>query len=73
MANDRRAWQRPLKNGKTEAYAFVDGASVRVIGDAELAAKVLTCLGDHCGVPVEPSHVPVIDGQTTIYDQLETA
>lgn len=71
MANDGRAWQRSLKNGKTEAYASIDGESVRVIGDTEIVWQILNTFSHATGADISLNTVPeVIEGQTDIFEVL---
>lgn len=72
MANDaQRAWQRSLKNGKTEAYASVDGASLRIVAEREVVEDVLDEFARVLDIDFDfdtPS--TVIPGQTTIEEML---
>lgn len=75
MANSGRAWQRTLKNGKTEAFVSVgDGVSLRVIAEQPFVADIVAEVRRLTGAAIElHAAPPVIEGQTDIYEQLETA
>lgn len=70
MAIGNCAWQRTLKNGKTEMVATVEGrVSVRVIGVGDDCRRIVASIEEITGValPLGDKPVPVITGQLDIY------
>lgn len=70
MANEHRAWQRTTKNGKTTAYACVNGNSIRLSGDGEVVRAMLAAFAIKLGATLDFGAPEVIEGQTSIYDEL---
>jgi hypothetical protein len=70
VANENRAWQRTTKNGKTTAYACVNGNSIRLSGDGEVVRDVLAAFADKLDARLDFGPPQVIEGQTDIYEQL---
>lgn len=73
MAIDSRAWQRSLKNGKIDAYARVGGNSVRLIGDGEVVRAMLAAFAVKTEGVLDFQPPQVIDGQTTIFEEMGVA
>lgn len=71
MANENRAWQRTAKNGKTIAYACVNGNSIRLRGEAAVVRKVLDAFADQLGAKLDFGPPEVIEGQMDIDEVLE--
>lgn len=70
MADDNRAWQRSAKNGKTVAYACVNGNSIRLSGDGDVVRALLAEFAVKVGAQLDFGPPQVIEGQTDIYEQL---
>lgn len=67
MADDSRAWQRSLKNGKTEWFATVEGrVSVRVVGEDDDCRRVIERVEEITGVTLTDRSLSAIPGQLTI-------